>query len=683
MGHKVLIIEDDEAAGKLIAEALKPLSIDPEHHKSPKDGLASFQKVPSALVVLDLFLPGTDGFKVAQELRKHAPKVPIVFVSGVYKGAQVVKDVHTRFGAPLVAKPFQLDDLRRAVCQGLGVRFDEPKREEAPKRVAPPAQQAAIGPMAGDLRHKPLQALLGELYRGRATGQLELTREKVRRRLWLQRGYVVFAASNVKAENAGGMQVAAGQLTEPQLQAAVDHARATQSALHDALVAVGVLTPAQLQVALKKQTEEVAVAGCGMPDGSFQFSPMKEPLPVPEARQHPLSVALAGIRRHYPVASMREYLQGRAGLPLHRSPDLDRDLYTIKQLYPGEQVTPLLNGRTTVSDALVRTKEAELPLLFGLLGFGLASFAPIEASGAGHTPGPAGGARTPGPSGGVKPLETSQGPRATPGPSAPGSNRPSAPPSLSAGRRPVDPETEAIRTSIREEHARVKDADLYAVLGVAPTASDAEIRKAYIAAAKRWHTDAFSGVDLGDARPLAEAIFAKVSQANEKLSSPDKRADYDIYLQRTAAGLPTDVAAILQAEEIFHKAKTLWKANRFQEAEAQLRQAVKLNHAEAEFWLYLAGCVYKLRGKAGVAEARDAIAKARALIPDLVENDYFEAVIELGEGNLDAAEKLLRKVLLERPEHADAARELRALRERKEKEAKQGGGLLGKFLNRK
>jgi curved DNA-binding protein len=65
------------------------------------------------------------------------------------------------------------------------------------------------------------------------------------------------------------------------------------------------------------------------------------------------------------------------------------------------------------------------------------------------------------------------------------------------------------------------DEDLYSVLGVARTASEEEIRKAYRKAARKHHPD----VNPGDKK--AEERFKKISGAYEVLSKPEKRALYD------------------------------------------------------------------------------------------------------------------------------------------------------------
>ena len=63
--------------------------------------------------------------------------------------------------------------------------------------------------------------------------------------------------------------------------------------------------------------------------------------------------------------------------------------------------------------------------------------------------------------------------------------------------------------------------DYYAILGVARTASQEEIKKAYRNLAKQYHPD----VNPGDTQ--AEAKFKEASEAYEALSDEQKRANYD------------------------------------------------------------------------------------------------------------------------------------------------------------
>lgn len=65
--------------------------------------------------------------------------------------------------------------------------------------------------------------------------------------------------------------------------------------------------------------------------------------------------------------------------------------------------------------------------------------------------------------------------------------------------------------------------DYYKVLGVAPDATQADIRKAYRRLAKKYHPD------INKEDPQAQERFQAINEANEVLGNPDKRKKYDEY----------------------------------------------------------------------------------------------------------------------------------------------------------
>ncbi len=70
------------------------------------------------------------------------------------------------------------------------------------------------------------------------------------------------------------------------------------------------------------------------------------------------------------------------------------------------------------------------------------------------------------------------------------------------------------------------DHTLYDVLGVEPTASDAEIKKAYRKLAKEYHPDRHGDADE-QSREACAAHYQRVQEAWDTLGDPAKRAEYD------------------------------------------------------------------------------------------------------------------------------------------------------------
>lgn len=85
--------------------------------------------------------------------------------------------------------------------------------------------------------------------------------------------------------------------------------------------------------------------------------------------------------------------------------------------------------------------------------------------------------------------------------------------------------------------------DKYVVMGVARTATAADIKQAFRRLALLYHPDRHTG----KAQQRAEEIFKRISAANETLSDPELRAQYDRLLARGEAG---DLAAEARRQQI-------------------------------------------------------------------------------------------------------------------------------------
>src|SRR5207245_768139 len=123
------------------------------------------------------------------------------------------------------------------------------------------------------------------------------------------------------------------------------------------------------------------------------------------------------------------------------------------------------------------------------------------------------------------------------------------------------------------------------------------------------------------APPVDEDPCTRVNEANSVLSDANRRAEYDVYLDRREKGLPTDVGAILRAEGVFQRGEILFKSGRWEDAEGQFREAISLNHTEAEFHAFLGMAMFRRSGKP--EEALPHVQKALEMEPRLQSGTIF------------------------------------------------------------
>jgi curved DNA-binding protein CbpA len=114
--------------------------------------------------------------------------------------------------------------------------------------------------------------------------------------------------------------------------------------------------------------------------------------------------------------------------------------------------------------------------------------------------------------------------------------------------------------------------DYYELLGVAPSASEAEVRQAYARLARGKHPDRFT--DPAEKR-RAETAFQDITTAFNTLVNPRSREEYDQARHKPIPRTPEAVAS-----DAFERALPLFDAGHLEEALTLLRTAV--HHAPGQ-----------------------------------------------------------------------------------------------------
>ena len=105
---KILVIEDEVSISRLIREGLEEAGYLVDTALNGKLGLQLAQVNTYNLILLDVMLPGIDGWAICEELRADKNRVPILMLSGEPVSAAEV----ARLGADgAVLKPFDLSAL--------------------------------------------------------------------------------------------------------------------------------------------------------------------------------------------------------------------------------------------------------------------------------------------------------------------------------------------------------------------------------------------------------------------------------------------------------------------------------------------------------------------------------------------------------------------------------------------
>jgi DNA-binding response OmpR family regulator len=185
---RVLIVEDDEVIADGMARHLQAGGFDAVTVAKGEQGLARLRYEQPDVCVLDLMLPGQDGWSVIETARAEGIGTPIVVVSA--RGTEHDRVHALEIGADdYLVKPFSMKELvaRVRVAARHGVRPQETPRGEPIEveelRIDPREVQAYVAGESADLTPTEFRLLYAlALEQGRV-----VTRDELLQRLWGRR----------------------------------------------------------------------------------------------------------------------------------------------------------------------------------------------------------------------------------------------------------------------------------------------------------------------------------------------------------------------------------------------------------------------------------------------------------------------------------------------------------------
>ncbi len=185
---KVLIVEDDEVIARGMAEHLKAAGFDPIAVGAGEVGLARLRYENPDVCVLDLMLPGIDGWRLIEAARSEGIGTPILVVSA--RGTEHDRVHALEIGADdYLVKPFSMKELVARVKAAVrrGVRAQDPPRGDAIEieelRIDPREVQAFVDGTSAELTPTEFKLLYTlALERGRV-----VTRDELLQRIWGRR----------------------------------------------------------------------------------------------------------------------------------------------------------------------------------------------------------------------------------------------------------------------------------------------------------------------------------------------------------------------------------------------------------------------------------------------------------------------------------------------------------------
>jgi CheY-like chemotaxis protein len=112
---RILIVDDEPIIRMLLADSLSDAGYTVIAARNGAEALDRAKELPSDMVLLDLLMPGMDGFRFLRERQEHPDlaKVPVIVLSAA--GVDGLRDATQLDASAVLSKPVDLDVLSTVI----------------------------------------------------------------------------------------------------------------------------------------------------------------------------------------------------------------------------------------------------------------------------------------------------------------------------------------------------------------------------------------------------------------------------------------------------------------------------------------------------------------------------------------------------------------------------------------
>jgi CheY-like chemotaxis protein len=594
---EVLIVEDDRALARTIARALEQAGYSCRQAHDGNAALTEVAKAKPDLLLIDLLLPKKDGQAVMATLQASdgTRGIPIIAMSGVFRGAAPMKSVMSAGAKAFLEKPFETDVLVDRISRLIG--------KPTPPELAAPADTI-------DLTKEPPIEVLWSVMRSKLTGAVHFEQGKRKKVVVVENGMPLAVRSNLARESLGRRLLDAGRIDELTYNESIRRSKATGKRQGEILVQMGAINESVLRETLEEQSADKLTDIFSWTEGRTwtQAGVRAVSLSTELVGWTPRLTVLRGVHRvNAAVVAKR--------LAPYEGCEISREAIALDE---GENVdaVKLLWEAASTPKPLSAFLRQHGTTLYGLWLIGALAIHVDDAS----------------------------TPRTLPGVGSAGAAL-------------------ALEGKLREALSKHKTQTHFEVLGVGEDVTSDDARKAFMNLAKTFHPDKVNRI-APQLVELAGKVFARLSEANDALATPEAKQLYlnQIKRSRSAQADRSEVTRILTAEQQFQRAEEAVRRRDWNGALEALKWALELDSTEGEFYA-LRGWVLFLQAQDGgdgnPEPALDQIKKAITLSPQSPAGFYYLGQIRKACGDHAEAEKMFRKTTELRPDHVEANRELR------------------------
>jgi FixJ family two-component response regulator len=116
---RISIVDDDASIREALRSLMRSVQLNADTFGSAEEFLASERANDTACLILDLYLPGMNGFELQSHLNEAGHRIPIIFITAHADDASREKAL--KAGAvELLSKPVRREPLFQAIRSAIG-----------------------------------------------------------------------------------------------------------------------------------------------------------------------------------------------------------------------------------------------------------------------------------------------------------------------------------------------------------------------------------------------------------------------------------------------------------------------------------------------------------------------------------------------------------------------------------
>ncbi|NTV46065.1 MAG: response regulator [Chlorobiales bacterium] len=136
---RLMLVDDDDRIRESFSRSLSLIGYEVETAANGEEAIKKYNDFQPEIVLLDIRMPGMDGFAVLEKIRKRSPNAEVIFITG-YGDMNLVIDAMRAGATDFVAKPLQME-LLTSVLENARNRLEDQKNKPADDKEPKPVKQ--------------------------------------------------------------------------------------------------------------------------------------------------------------------------------------------------------------------------------------------------------------------------------------------------------------------------------------------------------------------------------------------------------------------------------------------------------------------------------------------------------------------------------------------------------------